>query len=171
MGIPCDRFVKNKYEPTPKSPINWILSGVERCKRLIIRIFRIRSVSGFPLNCLFRVDSMIKLKIQKSKIKTTDQKSKPVLLIIITVFSASVAMITSFHISKSPNLQIFKLILPFWFAFLQESFHSLLCGGTVELFAKFSSFQFRGLLEIHGVAVTYHFFRDRNRLGAIACHL
>jgi len=47
-------------EPTPKSPINWILSGVEGCKHLIIRTLRLRSVSGFPLNCLFGVGSILK---------------------------------------------------------------------------------------------------------------
>jgi hypothetical protein len=38
---------KFKIEPTPKSPINWILSGVEGCKHLLIRTLRLRSVSGF----------------------------------------------------------------------------------------------------------------------------
>ena len=54
-----------KLEATPKSPINWILSGVEGCKHLIIRTLRLRSVSGFPLNCLFGVDSNLKLKIRE----------------------------------------------------------------------------------------------------------
>ena len=47
-----------KNESTPKSPINWILSGVEGCKHLIIRTLRLRSVSGFPFNCLFGADSI-----------------------------------------------------------------------------------------------------------------
>jgi len=47
-------------ESAPKSPINWILSGVEGCKHLLIRTLRLRSVSGFPLNCLFGVDSIFK---------------------------------------------------------------------------------------------------------------
>jgi len=42
-------FMTN-IESAPKSPINWILSGVEACKHLIIRTLRLRSVSGFPLN-------------------------------------------------------------------------------------------------------------------------
>jgi len=46
-------------EPTPKSQINWILSGVEGCKYLIIITLRLRSVSGFPINCLFGVDSIL----------------------------------------------------------------------------------------------------------------
>jgi len=48
------------FESTPKSTINWILSGVEGCKHLIIRTLRLRSVSGFSLNCLFGVDSISK---------------------------------------------------------------------------------------------------------------
>ena len=60
---------ENKQEPTPKSPINWILSGVEGCKHLTIRTLRLRSVSGFPLNCLFVADSNIKmLKISRIEI-------------------------------------------------------------------------------------------------------
>jgi len=55
-----------KLEATPKSPINWILSGVEGCKHLIIRTLRLRSVSGFPLNCLFGVDSNLKLKTRET---------------------------------------------------------------------------------------------------------
>jgi len=47
-------------ESTPKSPINWILSGVEGCKHLLIWTLRLRSVSGFPLNCLFGADSTLK---------------------------------------------------------------------------------------------------------------
>ena len=43
------RFDEHKHGPTPKSLINWILSGVEGCKHLIIRTLRLRSVSGFPL--------------------------------------------------------------------------------------------------------------------------
>jgi len=50
-------ILKFKKEPTPQSPINWILSGVEGCKHLIISTLRLRSVSGFPLNCLFGADS------------------------------------------------------------------------------------------------------------------
>jgi len=30
------------FEPTPKSQINWILSGVEGCKHVIIRTLRLR---------------------------------------------------------------------------------------------------------------------------------
>jgi len=48
---------KYKFEPTPKNPINWSLSGVEGYKHLIIMTLRLRSVSGFPLNCLFGADS------------------------------------------------------------------------------------------------------------------
>ncbi len=49
-------------EPTLKSQINWILSGVEGCKNLIIRTLRLRSVSGFPLNCLFGVGSIMNVQ-------------------------------------------------------------------------------------------------------------
>ena len=49
-------FSTSHLESTPKSPINWILTGVEGCKQLIIRTLRLRSVSGFPLNCLFGAD-------------------------------------------------------------------------------------------------------------------
>jgi len=65
--IPRSTF--SNLESAPKSPINWILSGVEGCKHLIIRTLRLRSVSGFPLNCLFGVDSIFKssnLQIFKS---------------------------------------------------------------------------------------------------------
>ena len=51
--------VNINHEPTPKSPINWILSGVEGCKHLLIRTLRLRSVSGFPLNCLFGAESIM----------------------------------------------------------------------------------------------------------------
>jgi hypothetical protein len=54
-------------ESTPKSPINWILSGVEGCKHLSIRTLRLRSVSGSPLNYLFGVDSYLKFKTQNAK--------------------------------------------------------------------------------------------------------
>ncbi len=50
-------FLKFKKEPTPKGPVNWILSGVEGCKHLSIRTLRLRSVTGFPFNCLFGADS------------------------------------------------------------------------------------------------------------------
>jgi len=50
-------FSNFNIERTSKSPINWILSGVEGCKHLLIRTLRLRSVSGFSLNCLFGVDS------------------------------------------------------------------------------------------------------------------
>jgi len=49
-------------EPVPKSPINWILSGVEGCKHLLIMTLRLRSVSGLPLICLFGVDSILNRK-------------------------------------------------------------------------------------------------------------
>jgi len=51
--------VNINHEPTPKGPINWILSGVEGCKHLLIRTLRLRSVFGFPLNCLFGADSIM----------------------------------------------------------------------------------------------------------------
>ncbi len=65
MFLPMDILVYTpteiaKDEPTPKSLINWILNGVEGCKHLIIRTLRVRSVSGFPLNCLFGADSKIR---------------------------------------------------------------------------------------------------------------
>jgi len=70
-----------KYESTPKSPINWILSGVEGCKHLLIRTLRLRSVSGFPLNCLFGADSNIELT---NRVRTADgYRALPNLLKVI----------------------------------------------------------------------------------------
>ena len=47
----------------------------------------------------------MKLKTQRSKLKTTDQRSKPALKIIITAFPA---FCYNYLIFKSSNLQIFK---------------------------------------------------------------
>jgi len=51
------KLTTSMIESAPKSPINWILSGVEGCKHLIISTLRLRSVSGFPLKCLFGAGS------------------------------------------------------------------------------------------------------------------
>jgi hypothetical protein len=52
--------VNINHEPTPKSPINWILSDFyDKSKHLLIRTLRLHSVSGFPLNCLFGAESIM----------------------------------------------------------------------------------------------------------------
>jgi len=92
-GIPnacCCIYLISKssnLEPTPKSPINWILSGVEGCKYLLFMDTSTSLSVRFSVKLPFR--SRINLQIFKSS--------------HLHIFKSP-----HLHISTSSHLQIFK---------------------------------------------------------------